>query len=113
MSLLDRTCWECGRLAPSGVCTGPHPGYSHERAVGREFVIALDGIVTATLFGPHGQATWEERPLPEPRTCVTCGREFEPWPLTCGIYSRSRTCSGTCARARQSEQARIRQRRAA
>jgi hypothetical protein len=29
MSVQGSACWECGELAPSGVCTRPHPSYSH------------------------------------------------------------------------------------
>ena len=42
-------CWECGRAAPSGVCMGPHEGFSLRAAVTR-------GQVAAT--GGDGLAAW-------------------------------------------------------
>lgn len=41
----EHACWECGQLAPSGVCLGPHPGYSPERAAARGWVAARDGLL--------------------------------------------------------------------
>lgn len=50
-------CWECGREAPGGVCTGPHEGYDHEAAKRRGYVLPLDGVGVPVLVFPG--ATWD------------------------------------------------------
>lgn len=50
-------CWECGREAPGGVCTGPHEGYDHEAAKRRAYVLPLDGVGVPVLVFPG--ATWD------------------------------------------------------
>lgn len=51
MSTYDQQmrCWECGELAPSGVCVGPHPLYRHDR----RYVRLWGERVQRVDAGPH------------------------------------------------------------
>lgn len=62
-------CWECGRPAPSGVCAGPHPGYSRFAAMASRHVLGPRPIRTGRTFTPH--------------PCLTCGTMLATRRLTC------------------------------
>lgn len=76
-------CWACGKLAPSGVCAGPHPYKQWRHSEFRKFV-------SGGSFQSYGQP----RVPQESHPCSVCAR-----PVT----GQRKTCSERCVRASHSK----------